>query len=108
MDNLSLQQLEAKVRELTQLLIQTEEQKSAIQQQLEDCKAEKELCLRRLEVVSAAHECRITEMHCVIAELSKKLRNKQESTILEEQEPEGSDKFLKISLGFLFDYSVEF
>ncbi|XP_061395644.1 colorectal mutant cancer protein [Musca vetustissima] len=90
-DNLSLQQLETKVRELTQLLHQAEEQKSAIQQQLEECKAEKELCLRRLEVVSAAHECRITEMHCVIAELSKKLRSKQESTILEEQEPEGSE-----------------
>ncbi|XP_073818964.1 colorectal mutant cancer protein isoform X2 [Musca autumnalis] len=90
-ENLSLQQLETKVRELTQLLRQTEEQKLAIQQQLEECKAEKEVCLRRLEVVSAAHECRITEMHCVIAELSKKLRNKQESTILEEQEPEGSE-----------------
>jgi len=41
-------------------------------------------------VVSQAHECRITEMHCVIAELSKKLRSKQDHIIMEEQEPEGS------------------
>ncbi|XP_023291996.2 colorectal mutant cancer protein isoform X1 [Lucilia cuprina] len=90
-DNLSLQQLETKVRELSQRLQQAEEQRTTVQQQLEECNAEKEICLRRLEIVSAAHECRITEMHCVIAELSKKLRNKQETTILEEQEPEGSE-----------------
>ncbi|XP_059218622.1 colorectal mutant cancer protein isoform X3 [Stomoxys calcitrans] len=90
-ENLSVQQLETKVRELTQRLQQAEEQRSSVQLQLEECSAEKDLCLRRLEVLSAAHECRITEMHCVIAELSKKLRNKQESTILEEQEPEGSE-----------------
>ncbi|TMW41305.1 hypothetical protein DOY81_013616 [Sarcophaga bullata] len=90
-DNLSLQQLETKVRELSQRLQQAEEQRATVQQQLEECNAEKEICLRRLEIVSAAHECRITEMHCVIAELSKKLRNKQETTILEEQEPEGSE-----------------
>ncbi|KAM7364607.1 colorectal mutant cancer protein isoform 2-T2 [Cochliomyia hominivorax] len=90
-DNLSLQQLENKVRELSQRLQQAEEQRTTVQKQLEECNAEKEICLRRLEIVSAAHECRITEMHCVIAELSKKLRNKQETTILEEQEPEGSE-----------------
>ncbi|KAL9891619.1 uncharacterized protein ACN427_007946 isoform 1-T1 [Glossina fuscipes fuscipes] len=90
-DNLSLQQLETKVRELSQRLQQAEEQRSAVQRQLEECNAEKELCLRRLEIVSAAHECRITEMHCVIAELSKKLRIKQENIIMEEQEPEGSE-----------------
>ena len=87
-----MQQLETKVRELSQRLQQAEEQRATVQQQLEECNAEKEICLRRLEIVSAAHECRITEMHCVIAELSKKLRNKQETTILEEQEPEGSGK----------------
>uniref|UniRef100_A0A1A9WY38 MCC-bdg_PDZ domain-containing protein n=1 Tax=Glossina brevipalpis TaxID=37001 RepID=A0A1A9WY38_9MUSC len=90
-DNLSLQQLETKVREMSQRLQQAEEQRSAVQHQLEECNAEKELCLRRLEIVSAAHECRITEMHCVIAELSKKLRIKQENIIMEEQEPEGSE-----------------
>lgn len=81
------------MRELSQRLQQAEEQRAALNHQLEECNAEKEMCLRRLEIVSAAHECRITEMHCVIAELSKKLRNKQENTILEEQEPEGSGKY---------------
>lgn len=46
------------------------------------------MCHKRLEVVSQAHECRITEMHCVIAELSKKLRSKQQHIIMEEEEPE--------------------
>ncbi|XP_075152108.1 colorectal mutant cancer protein isoform X2 [Haematobia irritans] len=90
-ENLSLQQLENKVRDLTQKLQHTEEQRVSVQQLLEECTIEKDLCLRRLEVLSAAHECRITEMHCVIAELSKKIRNKQETTIVEEQEPEGSE-----------------
>lgn len=42
-------------------------------------------------MISAAHESRITEMHCVIAELSKKLRTKQENIIMEENEPDGSE-----------------
>lgn len=90
MENLSLHQLETKVRDLSKRLQQAEEQRLMVQNQLVQCNSEKELCLKRLEVVSAAHECRITEMHCVIAELSKKLRSKQENTIMEEQEPEGS------------------
>lgn len=95
MEHLSVQQLENKVKELNQRLQQSEKERNKLHQQLEECNGEKEMCLRRLEVVSAAHECRITEMHCVIAELSKKLRAKQESTILEEAEPEpeGSGKF---------------
>uniref|UniRef100_A0A1B0AC64 Uncharacterized protein n=1 Tax=Glossina pallidipes TaxID=7398 RepID=A0A1B0AC64_GLOPL len=44
-DNLSLQQLETKVRELSQRLQQAEEQRSAVQHQLEECDAEKELYL---------------------------------------------------------------
>ncbi|KAH8295240.1 hypothetical protein KR018_009069 [Drosophila ironensis] len=83
-EQLSVQQLENRVRELTQRLQQAE-------RQLSESNGEREMCLKRLEVVSQAHECRITEMHCVIAELSKKLRCKQEHIILEEQEPEGSE-----------------
>ncbi|XP_017119244.1 colorectal mutant cancer protein isoform X1 [Drosophila elegans] len=83
-EQLSVQQLENRVRELTQRLQQAE-------RQLKDSNTERETCHKRLEVVSQAHECRITEMHCVIAELSKKLRSKQEHIIMEEQEPEGSE-----------------
>ncbi|XP_037946937.1 colorectal mutant cancer protein isoform X2 [Teleopsis dalmanni] len=90
-ENLTQTHLEKQVVELSQRLQQAEQQRSDVQRQFEECKNERDLCLRRLEVVSTAHECRITEMHCVIAELSKKLRAKQDSTILEEQEPEGSE-----------------
>ncbi|BFF92670.1 colorectal mutant cancer protein [Drosophila madeirensis] len=83
-EQLSVQQLENRVRELTQRLQQAE-------RQLSESNAEREMCHKRLEVVSQAHECRITEMHCVIAELSKKLRSKQDHIIVEEQEPEGSE-----------------
>ncbi|XP_030370759.1 colorectal mutant cancer protein isoform X2 [Scaptodrosophila lebanonensis] len=90
-EQLSVQQMEVRVRDLTQRLQQAEEQRSALQRQLNESNVEKEMCHKRLEVVSAAHECRLTEMHCVIAELSKKLRSKQDHIIMEEQEPEGSE-----------------
>ncbi|XP_017845096.1 colorectal mutant cancer protein isoform X2 [Drosophila busckii] len=80
-EQLSVQQLENRVRELTQRLQQAD-------QQLAESNVERELCHKRLEVVSQSHECRITEMHCVIAELSKKLRSKQQHIIMEELEPE--------------------
>ncbi|XP_017054854.1 colorectal mutant cancer protein isoform X1 [Drosophila ficusphila] len=83
-EQLSVQQLENRVRDLTQRLQQAE-------RQLTESNSEREICHKRLEVVSQAHECRITEMHCVIAELSKKLRSKQDHIIMEEQEPEGSE-----------------
>ncbi|KRK03765.1 colorectal mutant cancer protein isoform X1 [Drosophila yakuba] len=83
-EQLSVQQLENRVRDLTQRLQQAE-------RQLTESNTEREICHKRLEVVSQAHECRITEMHCVIAELSKKLRSKQDHVIMEEQEPEGSE-----------------
>ncbi|SPP80508.1 blast:Colorectal mutant cancer protein [Drosophila guanche] len=90
-EQLSVQQLENRVRELTQRLQQAE-------RHLSESNAEREMCHKRLEVVSQAHECRITEMHCVIAELSKKLRSKQDHIIVEEQEPEGSvDILLELS-----------
>lgn len=81
-EQLSVQQLENRVRELSQRLQQAE-------RQLAESNVERDMCHKRLEVISQAHECRITEMHCVIAELSKKLRSKQEHIIMEEQEPEG-------------------
>ncbi|EDV93189.1 GH18407 [Drosophila grimshawi] len=83
-EQLSVQQLENRVRELTQRLQQAD-------RQLAESNVEREMCHKRLEVVSQAHECRLTEMHCVIAELSKKLRSKQEHIIMEEQEPEGEE-----------------
>jgi len=80
--------------ELTKSLQESESDRLEMQRKFEECSSEKDVCLRRLELISSAHECRITEMHCVIAELTKKLRSKQENMILEEQEPEGSGEFI--------------
>ncbi|KAH8417868.1 hypothetical protein KR222_007413 [Zaprionus bogoriensis] len=93
-EQLSVQQLETRVRELSQRLQQAE-------RQLVESNVDRDMCHKRLEIVSQAHECRITEMHCVIAELSKKLRSKQQHIIMEEEEepepepelePEGEGK----------------
>lgn len=90
-ENLSLLELENHIKELSQRLRNAESQRDGLQRKLDECAEEKELCYRRLELISNAHESRITEMHCVIAELSKKLRARQETTILEENEAEGSE-----------------
>ncbi|EDW59244.1 colorectal mutant cancer protein isoform X2 [Drosophila virilis] len=95
-EQLSVQQLENRVRELSQRLQQAE-------RQLAESNVERDMCHKRLEVVSQAHECRITEMHCVIAELSKKLRSKQEHIIVEEQEPEGEGSELSYQEGSIYN-----
>ncbi|XP_030558994.1 colorectal mutant cancer protein isoform X1 [Drosophila novamexicana] len=95
-EQLSVQQLENRVRELSQRLQQAE-------RQLAESNVERDMCHKRLEVVSQAHECRITEMHCVIAELSKKLRSKQEHIIMEEQEPEGEGSELSYQEGSIYN-----
>ncbi|XP_023176592.2 colorectal mutant cancer protein isoform X1 [Drosophila hydei] len=95
-EQLSVQQLENRVRELSQRLQQAE-------RQLAESNVERDMCHKRLEVVSQAHECRITEMHCVIAELSKKLRNKQEHIIMEELEPEGEGSEVSYQEGSIYN-----
>lgn len=95
-EQLSVQQLENRVRELSQRLQQAE-------RQLVESNVERDMCHKRLEVISQAHECRITEMHCVIAELSKKLRSKQEHIIMEEQEPEGEGSELSYQEGSVYN-----
>ncbi|XP_055377657.1 colorectal mutant cancer protein isoform X2 [Condylostylus longicornis] len=84
-------ELQTKIKELKLKLQKSENEREDFKRRLEDSMEEKDRCYRRLEVISAAHESRITEMHCVIAELSKKLRNKQDNIILEENEPDGSE-----------------
>lgn len=57
---------------------------------MNDAIDEKERIQRRLESIGSSHESRMTEMHCVIVELNKKLKYQQENAILEDQEPDGS------------------
>ncbi|KAL5276751.1 MCC family protein [Megaselia abdita] len=71
---------------------------------MEEAIEDKEQTFRRLEMMSNSHESRITEMHCVIAELSKKLRNKQDNVIMEETEVEGSE--ISYQEGSVFESEV--
>lgn len=38
-----------------------------------------------MEALGTAHEGRLTELHCVIAELSRKLHQRQQAAIMEEE-----------------------
>lgn len=76
--------------ELSERLKISEQQRDLIQKKLNEALDDKERTHRRLESIGSAHESRITEMHCVIVELNKKLKFQQENAILEDQEPDGS------------------
>lgn len=86
----ALSALKTEVLELSTRLQNSECERDSIQKKLSDALEEKERSQRRLEAIASSHESRITEMHCVIVELSKKLKNQQDSAIMEEQEPDGS------------------
>lgn len=89
----ALSALKTEVLELSGRLQHSERERESIQKKLNDALEEKERSQRRLEGIGAAHESRITEMHCVIVELSRKLKAKQESAIIEEHEPDGSGEY---------------
>lgn len=86
----ALSALETEVVELSERLKISEQQRDLIQKKLNEAVDDKERTQRRLDSIGAAHESRITEMHCVIVELNKKLKFQQENAILEDQEPDGS------------------
>lgn len=96
----ALSALKTEVLELSARLQNSERERDSTQKKLADAMEEKERSHRRLESISSAHESRITEMHCVIVELSKKLKNRQDSAIIEEHEPEGSGE--SFSSNYLF------
>lgn len=102
----ALSALKTEVLELSARLQNSERERDTVQKKLSEAMEEKERSHRRLEAVSAAHESRITEMHCVIVELSKKLKNRQDSAIIEEHEPEGSGKIGKRN-GFFGNKLIE-
>lgn len=82
--------LKTEVLELSARLQTAERERESMQRKLNDAVEEKERAQRRLESIGSAHESRITEMHCVIVELNKKLKSRQDNAIMEENEPEGS------------------
>lgn len=76
--------------ELRARLQKSDLEKEELKMQIRELFDEKDNTQRHLEAISQAHESRITEMHCVIVELNKKLKVQQDTAIIEETEPEGS------------------
>lgn len=88
---LQMSTMRSEVVELSQRLQRSEHSRHVLEQQLRDTLQDRERTHRQLESLAATHESRITEMHCVIVELSKKLKTKEDGAIAEE--PEGSGEF---------------
>lgn len=88
----ALSALKTEVLELSARLQNAERDRECAHRKLVDAVEEKERAQRRLESIGGAHEARITEMHCIIVELNRKLKNQQNNAIMEEHEPEGSGK----------------
>lgn len=86
----ALSALETEVLDLSKRLNDSEQERNSVQRKLNEALNDKERTQRRFESIEAVYESRITEMHCVIVELNKKLKYQQENSILEDQEPEGS------------------
>jgi hypothetical protein len=89
----ALTALNTEVLELKKCLQKSEGDKEHLRGQLKEAYDERERGQRRLESIGAAHESRLTEMHCVIVELNRKLKMQQENAIMEEHEPDGSGEF---------------
>lgn len=94
----ALSALETEVVELSERLKISEQQRDLIQKRLNEALDDKERAQRRLESIGAAHESRITEMHCVIVELNKKLKYQQENAIIEDQEPDSGENIIFYSI----------
>lgn len=111
----ALSALKTEVLELSARLQHSEHERELMQRKLNEANDEKERSQRRLESVGAANESRITEMHCIIVELNKKLKSKNENAIMEEHEPDGSgwlrklfNRFVNRFNCFLFQFYFSF
>lgn len=89
----ALSTMRSEVVELSQRLQRSEHGRHVLEQQLRETLQERERTHRQLESMAATNESRITEMHCIIVELSKKLKTKEDNVIAEE--PEGSGEKTK-------------
>ncbi|XP_059608157.1 colorectal mutant cancer protein isoform X2 [Phlebotomus argentipes] len=99
--------LKTEVMDLTEKLKSAIKGQETLQKELSDALEDKDRSRRRLEVISSAHESRLTEMHCVIVELNKKLKRYEERSILEEQEPEESVSELSFQEGSVYNSELD-
>jgi len=81
------------MNDLRMRLQKSDIEKEDLKAQMRKMFEEKDNTQKHLEAISQAHENRITEMHCIIVELNKKLKIQQDTAILEETEPEGSGEY---------------
>lgn len=93
-----IQALNNDMIELRARLQKSDLEKEELKMQIRELFDEKDNTQRHLEAISQAHESRITEMHCVIVELNKKLKVQQDTAIMEETEPEGSGNYRNYAL----------
>lgn len=75
--------MQYKIKELNQSLQHSEKERLKLQKQLEECNEQKEIYLKRLNMVTVAHKRRISELHYIIGELTKKLKAKYKITALQ-------------------------
>lgn len=108
----ALSALKTEVLELSARLQNAEREREAMQRKMTDALEEKERAQRRLESIGSAHESRLTEMHCVIVELNKKLKLRQDNAIMEENEAEGSGNtrvyFFLLDFIFINDFYTQY
>ncbi|KAL7034611.1 hypothetical protein ACKWTF_008029 [Chironomus riparius] len=88
-------------------LQKSEMEKEEFKHQIRKLFDEKDSTQKHLEAISQAHENRITEMHCIIVELNKKLKIQHDTAIIEETEPEGSVSELSFQEGSVYNSEME-
>jgi hypothetical protein len=76
--------------ELRARLQRSDMEKEELKRQIKQLFDEKDNTQKHIEAISQSHESRITEMHCVIVELNRKIKMQHDTAIIEETEPEGS------------------
>ncbi|XP_026470879.1 colorectal mutant cancer protein-like [Ctenocephalides felis] len=77
--------LKAEVLDLSAQLQICSRERDRLQTKLKIEQEERSRAQVRLEALGTAHEGRLTELHCVIAELSRKLHQRQQAAIMEEE-----------------------
>lgn len=102
-----IQSLNKDMNDLRIRLQKADMEKEELKLQIRKLFDEKDSTQKHLEAISQQHENRITEMHCIIVELNKKLKIQQDTAIMEETEPEGSVSELSFQEGSVYNSEME-
>lgn len=83
--------------ELKTKLLHADAEKEKLAKQVRQLFKDKDETQRHLQSLAISHENKITEMHCIIAELSKKLNIQKENQIAEESENDQNSSKLELN-----------